>query len=219
VSEFKDFYRQWKGAIRVTSSVEFTRSIYFEEERDRIGFDVLPKFMEEHGVEWAVLVAAIFERRSALAGRLDQFALAKFRMVFDRHMLNLSKAEFDDAYHASSDERALFLIHQKVPPVRICSALAAAKNASLDMIVENAKNGVGEAEIALMGALSTLFMMELNHVMRVYVYFARADRRDEALFDVIRQGDNGVRFDYKPPTENGQMSFPEVEKTGMMELF
>ncbi len=219
VAGFKEFYEQWKDTIRVTTSADVTWRMYARESRDLAGFDALNSFIEEHGEEWAVMVAGIFERRSALAGRLDRMALAKFRMVFDRHMLNLSRAEFDEAYLTSSDERALFLIFNRVPPVRVSSALTAAKNATIDMVTQKSCSISGDDQIGVISAFSTMFMIELNHIMRAYVYFAHNNRRAGELFDVVRSGDDDVRYDYTPPTVNGQMSMPDKSKVGVLELF
>lgn len=216
---FKEFYEQWKDTIRVTTSADVTWRMYAREGRDLTGFDALNQFIAEHGEEWAVMVAGIFERRSALAGRLDTMELAKFRMVFDRHMLNLSRAEFDEAYLLSSDERALFLIHQRVPPVRVSSALTAAKNATIDMVTQKASDKDLSKQIGVISAFSTMFMIELNHIMRAYVYFANANRRSGALFDVVRSGDDELRYDYTPPMTNAQMSMPDKKAVGVLELF
>lgn len=219
MSDFRVFYEQWKDVIRVTTSAEVTKGMYFAEARDTSGFGALPDFIEKYGEEWAVLTAGIFEVRSALAGRLDSLIMAKFRMVYDRHLLNLSRARFDEEYLSSSDERALFLIHQKVPPVRVCSALTACKNATIDMVLEKSGSKIGMDEVGLISAFSSLYMIEINHVMRVYVYFAQNNRRKENIFEVIRTGDDQVRFDYSKPETNGQMSYPDKSKFGMLEMF
>lgn len=219
MTDFKEFYAQWKDAIRVTTSPDLTRGMYFTTERDEEGFDLLSNFIANHGEDWAVLVAAEFESRSALAGRLDADALAKFRMIFDRHMLNLSKAEFGEDYHMSSDERALFLIAQKVPPVRICSALSAAKNATIDMVIAKANGHAGAEETALISAMTTLFMIELNHIMRVYIYYAEQVPESKRIFEVVMPRDATVDFNYAPPTSNGQMSYPDKSRYGMVDLF
>lgn len=219
MSSFNEFYAQWKDLVGVTTSAELTKGMYFVDDRDHDGFDILPEFVKEHGEEWAVLIAAKFEKRSALAGRLDKMELAKFRMIFDRHLLNLSKAMFDEEYHKSSDERALFLIHQKVPPVRICSALTSMKNASIDMVIGKADGHFDHKELSLVSAMSTLFMIELNHIMRVYVYFAKQQEEQQKFFEVVMQRDHDVDYNYAPPTTNGQMSYPDKSKYGMVDLF
>lgn len=219
MTAFKEFYAHWKDVIRVTTSADLTRGLYFTDDRDEDGFDILPDFFREYGEEWAVLVATKFEARSALAGRLDRMGLAKFRMIFDRHLLNLSKATFDESYHKSSDERALFLIYEKVPPVRICSALNSAKNASIDMIISKADGRFAHEQLALISAMTSLFMIELNHIMRAYVYFTKHNRRADDVFKVTMVCDDQFQFDYAPPTSNGQMSFPDKAKFGMVDLF
>lgn len=217
--DFRHFYKEWKDLIRVRTSAELTRNMYFAESRDQFGFDSLPAFIERHGVDWAVLTAGIFELRSALAGRLDSYTMAKFRMIYDRHLLNLSKADFCDEYHSSSDERALFLIHQQVPPVRVCSALTACKNASIDMVLEKSGADFGPDVIGLVSAFSSLYMIEINHVMRAYVYYAQNCSSQDPIFDVVRNGDDEARFDYALPDTNGQMSYPDKSKVGMLEMF
>jgi|GEM_PF-3102116 len=219
MATFNEFYGQWKDVIRLTTSADLTRGLYFVDDRDHDGFDILPDFFKEYGEEWAVLVATKFETRSSLAGRLDKMGLAKFRMIFDRHLLNLSKTKFDEEYHKSSDERALFLIHEKIPPVRVSSALNAAKNASIDMIVAKSEGRFAHTELALTSAITTLFMIEMNHIFRAYVYFAQLNSKSEDVFNVVMKGDNKFQFDYAPPTTNGQMSYPDKSKYGMVDLF
>lgn len=219
MATFNEFYADWKDAIRVTTSADLTRGLYFQDERDEEGFDILPDFFKEYGEEWAVLVATKFEGRSSLAGRLDKMGLAKFRMIFDRHLLNLSKTKFDEEYLRSSDERALFLIHEKIPPVRVSSALNAAKNASLDFIISKSDGQFGAKELALLSAVSTLFMIEMNHILRVYVYYAQKNAKTTDMFKVVMRGDDSCQFDYAPPTTNGQMSYPDKSRYGMVDLF
>jgi len=216
---FREFYATWHGRVQAVSNPELARDLYFLEQRDKTGFDLLPDFIKERGEEWAVLVASVFEKRSSLAGRLDSLDMAKFRMVFDRHMVNLSKAAFDDDYHSSSDERALFLIHTKIPPVRVCSALTAAKNETIDMIVNGSDGPLNENEIALISALSTIFMIEINHIMRVYVYYAKYNPEKQKIFEVTMDGDDAAQLDYEPPSSNSQMSYPDKSKFGLMEMF
>lgn len=216
---FREFYATWHERVRAVSSPELARELYFFENRDEVGFDLLPDFVKKQGEEWAVTVASVFEKRSSLAGRLDALDMAKFRMVFDRHMVNLSKAEFDEEYHSSSDERALFLIHTKIPPVRVCSALTAAKNATIDMIVDDANGTPNKQEIALISALSTIFMIEINHIMRVYVYYAKYNPEKQKIFEVTMDGDDEAHLDYAPPSSNSQMSYPDKTKYGLLEMF
>ncbi len=219
MATFNEFYGQWKDVIRVTTSADLTRGLYFQDDRDDEGFDILPDFFKEYGEEWAILVASKFEARSSLAGRLDKMGLAKFRMIFDRHLLNLSKTKFDEEYLRSSDERALFLIHEKVPPVRVSSALNSARNASFDFILLKSEGIFSGKEKALFSAISTLFMIEMNHIMRVYVYYAQQNSKAADIFKVVMRGDDACQFDYAPPTTNGQMSYPDKSKYGMVDLF
>jgi len=160
-----------------------------------------------------------FELGSALAARLSGIDLAKFRMIFDRHMVLLSQAKFDDEYHKSSDERALFLIYHRVPPVRIFAAMSSVKNVTFDLLLKNRPEGLSKRDLAILSALSTLFLIELNHIMRVYIYFERQAEDPFFCFDVILPGDEAPRGDYEPPETNSQMSYPDKSKFGLMELF
>lgn len=217
--KFHEFYATWRERVRLTTTPELTSAIYFQDARDEEGFDALADFVADHGEDWAVLVAEVFEKRSALAGRLDRMALAKFRMIFDRHMLNLSYANFDAAYHQSSDERALFLIHAKVPPVRVSAGLNAARNASIDMITTRMSGKPRAHVLHVISAMSTLFMVELNHILRVYIYYAKHNSDRRSIFEVVMLGDDDAKFDYAPPTRNGQMSLASASKLGLVELF
>lgn len=216
---FNEFYAEWKDTIRVTTSAELTRDLYFMTERDRRGFDILPDYIAEQGVKWSVAVAQEFEVSSALAARLEPMELAKFRMIFDRHIVNLSRARFDEEYHGSSDERALFLIYKRVPPVRICSAMARVKNVTFDLLTDHVSGELHEREVSILSALSTLFFIEINHIMRAYVYFERFNPMQAHKFQVSMAGDDEVRLDYEAPTTNGQMSYPDKTRYGMVELF
>ncbi len=203
----------------MSTSPELTRDLYFTTDRDRLGFDILPSYIEEQGVDWSVAVAKEFELGSALASRLDPIELAKFRMIFDRHMVTLSKAKFDEDYHRSSDERALFLIFHKVPPVRIFSAMSRVKNVTFDFLHQGIDGGMTKRETAILSALSTLFFIELNHMMRVYIYFERRAVDPLFSFDVILPGDDMPKPGYEPPITNSQMSYPDKSRYGMVDLF
>ena len=213
-TSFSAFHAKWRDAVRVTTSPELTRELYFATERDLAGFDTLPLFFDACGEEWAVKIAKEFEVASSLASRLDAIERAKFRMIFERHVVRLTQAAFDADYHDSSDERALFLIHARVPPVRVCSAMARAKNATLDMIAEQTPVDMG-----LVSALTTLFLIELNHILRVYIYFERANGSKDSEFTVVMNGDGGVPQDYDAPKQNMQMSMPEKSENGGVDLF
>ena len=216
---FNEFFGEWKDKVCVSTSPELTRELYFNSERDRLGFDVLPSYIKEQGVDWSVAVAKEFELGSALASRLDPIEVAKFRMIFDRHMVTLSKARFDEEYHRSSDERSLFLIFHKVPPVRIFSAMSRVKNVTFDFLHQGTEAGLGEREISILSALSTLFLIELNHIMRVYIYFERRSEDPLFSFDVILPGDEEPKEGYHPPVTNSQMSYPDKSRYGMVDLF
>jgi len=219
LSSFNEFFAEWKDRVAVVTSADLTRDLYFSTERDELGFDILPDYIGQQGVEWSVAVAGEFELGAALASRLDCLDITKFRMIFDRHMVNLSKAQFDEDYLRSSDERALFLIFHKVAPVQIFSAMSRIKNVTFDLLHESCEDGLGERELSILSALSTLFFIELNHIMRVYVYFERYRDGNTSFFDVIKPGQNTPRDGYCLPTTNGQMSYPDKSKYGMMELF
>jgi len=219
VTTFNEFFAKWKDRVCVTTSPELTRDLYFNTKRDSVGFDILPTYIEEQGVDWSVEVAKEFELGSALASRLEGIDLAKFRMIFDRHMVVLSKAKFDEEYHKSSDERALFLIYHRVPPVRIFAAMSGVKNVTFDLLHKNCAEGLNERDLALLSALSTLFLIELNHIMRVYIYFERQAEDPFFSFDVILPGDEAPRADYEPPVTNSQMSYPDKSRYGLMEMF
>lgn len=219
VTVFSEFCEAWRPLIRVKSGTELGQDLYFQTERDRKGFDLLPDFFHEHGEEWAVTVARIFEQGSALASRLEPPMLAKFRMIQDRHLVNLAKATFDDDYHRTSDERALFLIYHKVPPVRISSALSRAKNASFDLLFRYQQPRNDAQEVAMMSAMSTMFMAEVHHALRAFVYFERFNSDAAAHFQVVRPCDGSAPQDYSAPTRNPQMSMPDKTKHGSIELF
>ena len=219
MGSFNAFFGEWKDRVQVATSVELTRELYFSTERDSFGFDILPEYIAERGVEWSVKVAGEFEVASALAAQLNSMDLAKFRMIFDRHMVNLSRVNFDEDYHRSSDERALFLIYNEVAPVRIFSAMSRVKNVTFDLLHANCETGLGERELAILSALSTLFFIELNHIMRVYIYFERFNAGQQAFFDVVRPGLDRPRPEYELPSTNGQMSYPDKTKYGFMEIF
>ena len=218
-ASFNEFYAEWKDVIKVTTSPALTRDLYFVSDRDWQGFDILPGYIESQGVDWSIAVAGAFETSSALAARLDGIELAKFRMIFDRHIVNLSKAKFDEDYHKSSDERALFLVYHRVPPVRICSAMARVKNVTFDFVASHLEGEFAGKELDILSALSTMFFVELNHIMRVYIYFERFNPMQESKFQVVMAGDDEVRLDYEAPTTNGQMSYPDKSKFGQVELF
>ena len=213
-SRFSAFHVKWKNAVRVQTSPEHTRQLYFATERDRAGFELLPDFFERRGEDWSVRVTKEFEIGSALASRLDAMERAKFRMIFERHLVRVTKALFDAEYHESSDERALFLVFARVPPVRVCSAMARAKNVTLDMLAEE-----GEVKVDLVSALTTIFLIELNHILRVYIYFERANGAEHAGFEVVKECDDVIPFDYDAPQQNLQMSLPDKPKGGGVDLF
>lgn len=219
VSEgFRNFHAEWKGRVAGEQHSLRTRDFYLETPRDLSGFDILPDFIANHGEEWAVEYAAIFEREASIAARVDLDELLRFRMIFDRHLANLSSAQFDASFIASSDERSLFLIYHRIPPIRAVGALNKAKNASMDLVIGHAEGQFGHREMALISALSTLYMIEANHIMRVYMLFERlitpVDRRYR--FSDI---DGVLPVDYQPPTRNAQLSLPDKDDQGSVELF
>lgn len=216
---FSSFHAAWRDLIRVKTSAEHTRDLYFQTDRDARGFDLLPDFFACHGEEWAVTVTTLFEQGSALANRLDGAALEKFRMIQDRHLINVMKADFGDAYHSTCDERSLFLIHAQVPPVRVSSAFARAKNAAFDLLVQYQDDANRDSDLAVMSAMSTIFILETHHTLRAYVYFERYNSDAEAHFEVVRAADSQARDDYTAPTANKQMSMPDKSRHGTVEMF
>lgn len=218
VSEFSKFYEMWRDLVRVQKGSRHARDLYFHTDRDSEGYELLPDFFAARGEEWAVSVTRIFEQGSSLAARLDGPDLAKFRMIQDRHMVNLSKSLFDDDYHRTSDERALFFIFHKVPPVRVCSAMSRAKNSAFDLVYSYSAD-TGVPSHRLLSAMSTSFMAEVHHTLRAYVYFERFNSDAERHFEVVKAGDDGSKDDYSVPTRNRQMSFPDKKRHGTVELF
>ena len=215
---FNAFYVHYKDRVCLTTDPEQVRSLYFTSERDKLGFDRLPEFFDAWGVEWSVSFATTFEATSGLRARLDPLQMASFRMIFDRHMVNLSKALFDEQYVNSSDERALFLIYNKIAPVRVCSAMAKVKSMTFDYVNNLAGGDLKNEDFEVLNALSTLFYIELNHIMRVYIYFA-GTISDQMRYDVIRDGDDSIPKHYAPPTTNSQMAYPNNPEAGGIELF
>jgi len=62
------------------------------------------------------------------------------------------------------------------------------KNVTFDFLHESCEDGLGERELSILSALSTLFFIELNHIMRVYIYFQRHNENAGSFFDVIGPG-------------------------------
>jgi len=219
VTNFGEFYQEWRGKVAVVSAPETVRGLYFQDSRDDDGFDLLPEFFNKYGEEWAVTVAGIIEQRSGLASSLDEMGLAKLRMIVDRHLLNVTKTLFDESYHKSSDERSLFLVYHKISPAGICSAMARAKNATFDMIITKADGNFGNSELALISAFSTLFTIEINQIMRAYIYFEQANKTKEASFEPLHCAISAPTATYEAPKVNGQMSLPKKTKFGAVEMF
>ena len=218
MKDFSKFHDMWGQLVRVQQGAKLGQELYFQTGRDREGFELLPDFFHHRGEEWAVSVTRVFEKGSTLSARLDATAIAKFRMIQDRHLVNLTRGLFDEDYHRTSDERALFLIFHKVPPVRVCSAMTRAKNAAFDILYHYAME-TGVPSHRLLSAMSTCFMMEVHHTLRAYVYFERFNSDAEAHFEVVKQGDDATQADYSAPTRNRQMSLPDKRRHGSVELF
>lgn len=218
VKDFSNFYEMWRKLVRAQQGAKYGQDVYFQTGRDREGFELLPDFYAVKGEDWAVAVTREFEKGSSLSARLDTAGIAKFRMIQDRHLVNLTRGLFDDDYYTTSDERALFLIYNKVPPLRVSAALSKAKNASLDILHLYAME-TGVPSHRLLSAMSTSFMIELHHTMRAYVYFERHNSDAEAHFEVVKQGDDGAHTDYSAPTRNRQMTMPDKRRHGSVELF
>jgi len=218
VTDFRNFYDTWRALVRVQNGAQLGADLYFQTDRDRIGFEEMPDFFATCAEEWAVSVTQVFETGASLAARLDSAELAKFRMIQDRHLINLMKMRFDEEYHCSSDERALFLIFHKVPPVRFCSAMARAKNRSLDILSDYMSRNAQTAP-HLICAMTTAFMLELHHTLRAFIYFERFNSDAERHFEVAKDGDEITNSDYSAPTRNRQMTLPDKGKHGSVELF
>jgi len=193
--------------------------LYFSDDKDELGFAFLPDFFDEWGVDWSVSFAATFESASGIAARLDRFELATFRMIFDRHMVNLVKCSFDEEYHNSSDERSLYLIYKKIPPVRVCSAISKVKSMTFEYVLDLGGKEMSKRHFTILNALSTLFYIELNHIMRAYIYFERAQAGNDSRFAVYMTGDDQLPADYELPVTNSQMAFPKKVEFGDIELF
>ncbi len=215
---FSHFFNLWRSLVQVRNGASYGKNLYFQEDRDQVGFALMPDFFAECGEEWAVEVTGVFETGSSLAARLDAQDISKFRMIQDRHLVNLAKMRFDDDYHRTSDERALFLIYHKVPPVRFSSAMSRAKNHAFDIIEAYARKNDASAS-QLLSAMSTAFMAEVHHTLRAYVYFERYNSDAEAHFEVAKKGDEYTKDDYSVPTRNRQMSMPDKKRHGSVELF
>lgn len=219
MDKFGEFYKKWQDAIGVVNDHDTLRAFYFQTDRDEDGFDLLPDFFRAHREEWAVMVAAQFEKSSGLAAKLDGVGLSKFRMITDRHMVNLTKGLFDTSYYKSSDERSLFLIYHEIAPVQICSSLTRAKNASIDMVIAKSGGKFGYQELALISAISTLFVIELHNIMRAYLYFDRANPEKLERFKLGSPETVMPIEGYVAQTSNCQMTMPDKAKTGSIELF
>ena len=218
MKDFSQFYNIWRPLVQVRNGAAHGRALYFQEPDDHTGFDQLESFFDECGEDWAVTLTSIFEEGSTLASRLDATGISKFRMIQDRHLVNFVKMAFDDDYHHTSDERALFLIFSKVPPVRFCSAMARAKNATLGSVDQYCAR-TGASPMPMYRAISSAFMIELNHTLRAYVYFERFNSDAAAHFEVAKSGDESKAVDYSAPTRNRQMTLPDKSHHGSVELF
>ena len=216
---FSNFYAVWKDKLSGHKISRKTRSVYLETARDRSGFDILPDFIARHGEQWAVDYATCFESTSGIAARADQLELTKFRMVFDRHIANLVRGTFDDDYITTSDERTLFLLYHRVPPLRICAALNKSKNSTLDFIIAHADGEFAHQQMALFSAMSTLFMIETNHIMRGYVLFDRVTAPVESRYQYDDNLPNDLPDGYNPPTRNAQLTLPDAAVQGSIEMF
>ena len=106
-----------------------------------------------------------------------------------------------------------------IPDDDQASAMARVKNVTFDLLTDQASGELHERQVSILSALSTLFFIEINHIMRAYVYFERFNPMQDHKFQVSMAGDDEVRLDYEAPTTNGQMSYPDKTRYGMMELF
>ncbi len=211
---FGEFYRIWSERIAITSSPSVIKSAYFVDEIDLAGFDVLSEFFVDHLQDWSRSVTRTLETRAALAARLEPHDIAKFRLVNDRHMVNLAQLDFLNDYHATIDERTLFLIYNRIPPMRVCAALTAAKTASFALAMHRMPIG---SNPMMFNAISSVFQIELHNTLRGYIYFERLNKDEDAQFIVADAGDSMVAADYYEPTENRQVVIEA--KPGGVEMF
>lgn len=216
---FGSFYRQWAEKIAITSSPSVIKSAYFVDEIDHAGFATVSEFFMDHLQDWSRTMTRTLETRSALAARLDAREIAKFRLINDRHMINLAQAEFLDQYHASLDERTLFLIHNRIPPMRVCAALTAAKTATFALALNRLPSEVIAKDPMLFNAIASLFQIELHNTLRGYIYFERQNTDQDVQFIVSEAGDDQLAADYYEPEENRQLTFEQRPSVNSLELF
>ena len=216
---FGDFYREWADKICISSSPNVVKSLYFLDEIDVSGIDEASDFLTMHEPEWSRVLTGTLEARAALAARLDAQSIAKFRLINDRHTVNLARAEFLDDYHVTIDERTLFLIYNKIPPMRVCSALTAAKTATFALAIKRLPVSLVIEKPMMLNAIATIFQIELHNTMRGYIYFERQNNDERAHFRVTETGDEEFAPDYYEPTENCQLVLPSSAERGRVELF
>ena len=217
--EFGEFHEAWRDRVGPTLPPDVMRDLYLSVPDGRGGFDQLSSLTSEDINDLSMIMANALEASMARSASLSKIQFAKHRMIHDRHIVRLMEAEFDDAYHASSVERALFLIYHRIPLIWIFSGFNVAKNKIIDRFSGAGSKRSAEEQIELISGLTTLLLIELNHISRAYSYFDRANDNPEYRIVPPSEALAPIMADMGLKNRNSQISIGKLSDGSDVELF
>lgn len=216
---FGEFHEKWRKEVGPTLPSDAMRDQYLREEDGAIGFDLISSLCAEDMNHISMILAVAIEESISQCATLDKLDFARHRMIHDRHMIRLMAAEFDEEFHNASVERSLFMIYHHIPLIWIFSAFNLAKNRIIKEFHRDDPIFEIETSTELMCAITTLFMIELNSIGRVYSYFGLKNKEGGYDFIPPEVGHVRVCMDLGLQDRNSQISPPKIQPIPALELF
>ncbi len=216
---FGEFLEDWQDRVGPTLPPATMRDLYLADEDGGRGIDLLSSLDPEASNKISMTLALAIEQSFAKSAKLTKIEFAKHRMIHDRHMIQLFATEFDEDYHKSSTERALFMIYHHIPLIWIFSAFNIAKNRIIRDYLQDETGLDPVAQQGWISAITTLLMIELNSISRVYSYFGRANKDNDFNFIPPVMGHQKVCQDLGLQDRNSQIAPPKAKPQPDLELF
>jgi len=216
---FGEFHETWRHEVGPTLPSEAMRDQYMREDDGAIGFELISTLSAEDMNHISMILAIAIEESISQSETLDKMDFARHRMIHDRHMIRLMAADFDEDFHNASVERSLFMIYHRIPLIWIFSAFNLAKNRIIKEFHKEDPIFEIETSTDLMCAITTLFMIELNSIGRVYSYFGLRNNDESYNFVPPKIGHVRVCMDLGLQDRNSQISPPKVQPIPALELF
>lgn len=131
--------------------------------------------------DWADELALHMMRFAAVSSDFTSEDMDRLRALFEAHLAEAVKGQFDAAYFHAVERLGAFFLHQGAPPLWLLGGFNAMQNTMLDLIAERREMREMAARRSAIRALSTWFAVDASQMQRVYIVYAEKNCVDAMI--------------------------------------